>query len=103
MSHREVRSTDWVGLFSRRVVGWKLDHRMDTVLVIQALNRALGHRLVEPEHLIIHTDQGSQYRASNYQILLEKHEISCSMSTQWWRAFSPPSSWSWTSMTIARS
>ena len=44
-----------------------------------ALNRALGHRRVEPEQLIIHTDQGSQYRASDYRKLLRKHDISCSM------------------------
>ena len=110
MSQREVRSTDWIGLFSRRVVGWKLDHRMDIALVIKALNRALEHRLVEPEPLLIHTDQGSQYRANDYRILLEKYEISCSMSAKgccWDNAvvesFSPPSSWSWISMTMARS
>ena len=39
----------WIDLFSRRVVGWKLDHRMDAALVIEALNRALGLRRVEPE------------------------------------------------------
>ncbi len=51
-------------------------------LVIEALNRVLGHRLVEPELLLIHTDQGSKYRTTDYRILLEKHEISCSMSAR---------------------
>ena len=99
----------WIDLFSRRVVGWKLDHRMDAALVIEALSRALGHRQVEPDQLLIHTDQGSQYRANDYQELLQKEKITCSMSakgccwaTQLWRAFSPPSSWSWASMTIER-
>ena len=82
MSHREVRLRVLFDLYSRRVVGWKLDHRMDTALVIVALDRALGHHLVEPEHLIIHTDQGRQYRASDYRKLLRKHEISCSMSAK---------------------
>lgn len=72
----------WMDLFSRRVVGWKLDGRMDAALVIEALNRALGHRRVEPETLLIHTDQGSQYRATDYRNLLAKHEIICSMSTK---------------------
>ncbi|MCT4366024.1 MULTISPECIES: IS3 family transposase [unclassified Synechococcus] len=72
----------WIDLFSRRVVGWKLDSRIDTALVIEALNRALGHRQVEPEKLLIHTDQGSQYRATDYRDLLEKHEIVCSMSAK---------------------
>ena len=70
----------WIDLYSRRVVGWKLDQRMDAALVIEALNRALGHRRVEPEKLLIHTDQSSQYRASAYRALLAKHEITCSTS-----------------------
>ncbi len=76
--YRAVR----IDRYRRRVVGWKLAHRMDTALVMEALNRALGHRRVEPEQLIIHTDQGSQYRASDYRKLLQKHEISCSMSAK---------------------
>jgi len=50
--------------------------------VIEALNRALGLRRVEPETLLLHTDQGSQYRATDYRDLLGKHEIICSMSAK---------------------
>jgi hypothetical protein len=32
---------------------------LDAALVIEALNRALGHRQVSPDQLLIHTDQGS--------------------------------------------
>ena len=72
----------WIDLFSRRVVGWKLDERMDAALVIEALNRALGQRQVKTEQLLIHTDQGSQYRATDYRELLKKHQIRCSMSAK---------------------
>ncbi len=72
----------WIDLYSRRVVGWTLDQRMDAALVIEALNRALGHRQVEPEMLLLHTDQGSQYRATDYRDLLARHEIICSMSAK---------------------
>ena len=72
----------WIDLFSRRVVGWKLDHRMDAALVIEALNRALGHRQIEPEKLLLHTDQGSQYRATDYRDLLREQKIVCSMSAK---------------------
>jgi putative transposase len=72
----------WIDLFSRRVVGWALDQRMDAALVIEALSRALGHRQVEPEQLLIHTDQGSQYRANDYRELLQKEKITCSMSAK---------------------
>ena len=72
----------WMDLFSRRVVGWSLGSSMETSLVLEALNRALGQRQVEPEQLLIHTDQGSQYRATAYQELLEVHGITCSMSAK---------------------
>jgi putative transposase len=72
----------WIDLFSRRVVGWKLEQRMDADLVIEALNRALGQRLLQPEQLLIHTDQESQYRATDYRTLLQKRKILCSMSAK---------------------
>jgi transposase InsO family protein len=100
----------WIDLYSRRVVGWKLDQRMDAALVIEALNRALGHRQVAPERLLIHTDQGSQYRATDYRNLLKRTKSlaacpprAAAGTTPWWRASSPPSSWNWTSMTIGPS
>ncbi len=46
------------------------------------LNRALGHRQIEPDRLLVHTDQGSQYRATAYRKLLEGRKISCSMSAK---------------------
>ncbi|MFY8149357.1 MAG: DDE-type integrase/transposase/recombinase [Prochlorococcaceae cyanobacterium] len=55
---------------------------MDAALVVVALNRALGNRQVEPDQALIHTDQGSQYRATDYRDLLAKHEIVCSMSAK---------------------
>ena len=55
---------------------------MEAPLVLEALNRALGQRQVEPEQLLIHTDQDSQYRATAYRELLEGHGITCSMSAK---------------------
>ncbi len=55
---------------------------MDTALLIETLNRALGYRHVEQQTLLIHTYQGEQYRASDYQDLLARHEIACSMSAK---------------------
>jgi putative transposase len=49
----------WIDLYSRRVVGWALGATMEATLVLEALNRALGHRQIEPDRLLIHTDQGS--------------------------------------------
>jgi putative transposase len=56
----------WMDLFSRCVVGWSLGTTaMEASLVLEALNRALGQRQVEADQLLIHTEQGSQYRASS--------------------------------------
>ncbi|MGB7565975.1 MAG: DDE-type integrase/transposase/recombinase [Prochlorococcaceae cyanobacterium] len=76
----------WIDLFSRHVVGWTLGSTVEAALVIEALNRALGHHQVEREQLLIHTDQGSQARATDYLQLLEGRKISCSISAKgcWW-------------------
>jgi transposase InsO family protein len=71
-----------IDLYSRRVVGWAMGSTMETALVLEALNRALGHRQIQPDQLLIHTDQGSQYRATAYRQLLEDHKITCSMSAK---------------------
>ncbi len=72
----------WIDLFSRRATGWKLDHGGDAALVVEALHRAFCLRQLEPETLLHHTDQGSQYRATDYRDLLRKREIICSMSAK---------------------
>ena len=70
----------WIDLFSRRVVDWKLGGSMDSSLVTEALNRAMGLRNVVPDKLLIHTDRGSQYTATDYQKILKDRKIICSMS-----------------------
>jgi putative transposase len=37
----------WIDRYSRGVVAWKLEQRMDADLVIEALNRALDQRLAQ--------------------------------------------------------
>ena len=66
-------------LFSRRVVGWAMDHRIDRWLVLGALEMALAAR--EPsEKLLHHSDRGSQYASEDYQGRLGTLGITCSMS-----------------------
>ncbi|MFM7548392.1 MAG: DDE-type integrase/transposase/recombinase [Cyanobacteriota bacterium] len=48
----------WIDLYSRRVVGWAMGATMQATLLLEALNRALGHRQIEPDQLLIHSDQG---------------------------------------------
>lgn len=66
-------------LYSRRAVGWASSPRLDTRTVIEALQMAVRERHPAPG-LIIHSDRGTQFTADQYQRLLYKHGLTCSMS-----------------------
>lgn len=66
-------------LYSRRIVGWSMSTRIDSRLVVDALEMALARRL-PGEGLVAHSDRGSQYASERYQGLLAGHGITCSMS-----------------------
>ena len=66
--------------FSRKIVGWAMDDHMEAGLVEGALTMALEHRRPDGEKLLHHSDRGVQYASEDYQYLLERHGITCSMS-----------------------
>ena len=66
-------------LFSRRIVGWCMQARLDRCLVLNALEAALGQRHPGPG-LLHHSDRGSQYASDDFQARLEASGILCSMS-----------------------
>jgi transposase InsO family protein len=66
-------------LHSRRIVGWSMSERIDSRLVVDALEMAIAQRL-PGEGLVAHSDRGSQYASEHYQRLLARHGITCSMS-----------------------
>ena len=66
-------------LYSRLVVGWAMGERMTASLVCEALTLALWRRKM-PTGVIVHSDRGSQYCSADYQRLLLKHRLLCSMS-----------------------
>jgi putative transposase len=68
-----------VDLFSRFVVGWAISAMNNRHLAIKALEMALRRRCPS-EGLLHHSDQGSTYASDDYQGVLEKHGITCSMS-----------------------
>ena len=68
-----------VDLFSRAVVGWAMDERMDRSLVLRALDMALGNR-TPALGLIHHSDRGSQYASEDYRQALSDVGITASMS-----------------------
>ncbi len=65
--------------YSRRVVGWALDERLDATLAVCALRQAIDAR--QPAAgLVHHSDRGVQYASAAYVGLLEEHGIVPSMS-----------------------
>ena len=66
-------------LFSRAIIGWSMSHKIDERLVQGALSMAVERRDVR-EGLLLHSDQGSQYKAKGYQQRLSDLSITCSMS-----------------------
>lgn len=66
-------------LFSRRIVGWAMDKRMKTDLVLNALALAYWHRKPS-KGLLHHSDRGSQYACPEYQKRLEAYGMRPSMS-----------------------
>jgi transposase InsO family protein len=70
-----------IDLYSRMVVGWAMSERMTAQLVCDALQMALWRRGM-PTGVIVHSDRGSQYCSHDYQRLIKKHKLRCSMSAK---------------------
>jgi len=68
-----------IDLFSKKVVGWSIDTHMKTTLVNSALTMAFKSRTPKAG-LLWHTDQGAQYASKEHRALLEKYNITQSMS-----------------------
>ena len=68
-----------IDLFSRQVVGWSLNRRMTTTLIMDALCMAIWRR--QPARgLLFHSDRGSQYCSHAFQKMLKNHGMVSSMS-----------------------
>lgn len=68
-------------LYSRTIVGWKLDTSMTEKLVLDTLTMAFSRREVKPG-LIIHSDRGVQFRSVKYLDLVRSSGCLASMSRQ---------------------
>jgi transposase InsO family protein len=66
-------------LYSRRVIGWSMSERNDEALTLAALHMALDQRQPEPG-AIHHSDQGTTYASGEYQDVLARRGLVCSMS-----------------------
>lgn len=69
-----------IDAFSRKVIGWALDDRLEAGLAMQALDQALIARDPPPDSLIHHSDRGVQYASSEYRGRLAARRVEASMS-----------------------
>jgi len=66
-------------LFSRQVIGWSMDSRMDRELALNALPMAVWRR--QPKQtVVVHSDQGSQFSSYAWRDFLKAHNLEQSMS-----------------------
>ena len=68
-----------IDLFSRRVIGWSLQSRQVTDVVLQALLMAVWRRKPKTT-VLIHSDQGSQFTSMDWAAFLKHHNLEHSMS-----------------------
>jgi transposase InsO family protein len=66
-------------LYDGFIVGHRFSPRNDIALVRKALQGAL-ERAGFPEGLMLHSDQGHQYRSQAYHVLSRQHRLISSMS-----------------------
>lgn len=66
-------------LCSRRIIGWSTADHLRAELAKEALMKAIRARCPK-EGLLHHSDRGVQYACGEYQALLERHGMRCSMS-----------------------
>lgn len=68
-----------IDLYSRRVVGWAMQSRQPTDLVLQALLMAVWRRNPKSK-VLVHSDQGSQFTSMDWALFLKQHNLEHSMS-----------------------
>ncbi len=68
-----------IDLYSRRVVGWSMQSRQTTDIVLQALLMAVWRRKPK-DKVLIHSDQGSQFTSMDWTAFLKHHNLEHSMS-----------------------
>lgn len=68
-----------IDLFSNIVLGWSMHHRQDRRMVMRSVDMAIWQRQGSGS-VILHSDRGSQFISGDYQKLLQRNTLLCSMS-----------------------
>jgi transposase InsO family protein len=66
--------------YSKKIVGFDVSDSLNSSGCIRALKMAHKNRIYKNNQLIHHSDRGLQYCSDEYQKLLDKYRIKCSMT-----------------------
>lgn len=69
--------------YSKKIVGYDLSNSLSTEGSLRALTMAIKGRIYPERKLIHHSDKGLQYCSNDYQNLLNKSNLLCSMTTSY--------------------
>ena len=69
-----------IDVFARAIVGWKVSNRMNTDMVMAALNQAIADRN-HPKDVIHHSDRGVQYLSIRYTDKMKDSGVIASVGT----------------------
>ena len=64
-------------VWSTRIVGYSMSHRMTASLAVSALSNAVALR--DPAGTVVHSDRGSQFRSTAFVTALKSHRLVGSM------------------------
>lgn len=68
-----------IDFFSRRIIGWSMQSRQTTDLVLQGLLMAMWRRKPKSK-VLIHSDQGAQFTSIDWASFVKHHNLEHSMS-----------------------
>ena len=66
--------------YSKKIVGYTVSNTLETKASLEALKMAIKTRTYKAQSLIHHSDRGLQYCSGDYQRVLNKNSITCSMT-----------------------
>jgi transposase InsO family protein len=66
--------------YSKKIVGYDVSNSLDVRGSTRALKKAIKSRVYKSNQIIHHSDRGLQYCSNEYQSILMKNKIKCSMT-----------------------
>lgn len=69
----------WMDLYSRKIVGWQVEHHMESSLIIIPMKRLIRDRKPKSD-FIVHSDGGGQYGSIKFRELLDLYDFRQSMT-----------------------